>query len=167
MAILNPGLRISPGWFEGVIFTLYIFVTCLAIARTVCRYVHFRALSVDDLFLWIAVTCMTAATGVLYHLYPYLYMEMSLAQGIDVGHSTESIVTTTKLGVTAAMLIWAAIFCVKFSFLFFFRRLVYRVRRVGVWWWVVFGILVPGACVCIPLSLLVCDDFSTGMASRG
>ena len=42
-----------------------------------------------------------------------------------------------KWGSIAFALIWTSIFSVKFSFLFFFRLLVQRVRMMVIFWWVV------------------------------
>ena len=60
----------------------------------------------------------------------------------------------------ASALIWIAIYSIKYSFMFFFRKLVSRVRILGVWWWVVMAVVTLGGLASIPLAFIICSDFT-------
>lgn len=66
----------------------------------------------------------------------------------------------------ASVLEWVAIFFAKFSLLLFFRRLVNRVQKLEIWWWVVTALVFILGGICIPLGFIVCSDFSEDFLSQ-
>ena len=72
--------------------------------------------------------------------------------------AASSVIETQILDATSVLL-WTSIFCVKFSFLFFFRKLITRVRHLQILWWAVFGFVLVSALVCIPLGFIECSYF--------
>lgn len=58
------------------------------------------------------------------------------------------------------VLTWTAIYSVKFSFMFFFRKLVSRVRSLEIYWWAILSILIPSAAFSAFFSFWICTDFS-------
>ncbi|MCJ1439076.1 hypothetical protein MMC27_008467 [Xylographa pallens] len=65
-----------------------------------------------------------------------------------------------KLYLAASILIWASLFSIKFSFMFFFHNLVRRVRIVEIYWWAVMAFLIPSALINIFFGFYMCRDFS-------
>lgn len=54
----------------------------------------------------------------------------------------EEIPTETKEVNAMAMLWWLVLFPIKFAYLFFFRKLVFRLKRIEIWWWCVTAFMV-------------------------
>ena len=75
---------------------------------------------------------------------------------VGEGLSFSNIGTSYKIEATIRLFCWAAIFSVKFSFLFYFRALVDRWYKMEVWWWFTFMVLVPTAAISIAGALIVC-----------
>jgi len=89
----------------------------------------------------------------------YLVLKVSLGQVLPDASFIPLASDENKYLDSAACLLWASIFSVKVSFLMFFRGLIRRVRKMEIWWWVVMGVVIPSACVCIPLTFIECVDF--------
>ena len=134
----------------------------LAAIRTYLRLQKFRRLFVDDYFLFFAALCLIAGSSLLYVELPYIYTQVNVESGLqalDAG-VIQDLVMENKLAYPVSMLLWAAIFSVKFSFLFLFKSLIRRVRHLTILWWFVLAVLIPSAIVCICALFIACSKFS-------
>jgi len=59
-----------------------------------------------------------------------------------------------------ATLWWFVIVPVKLAYLFFFRRLISRLRDLNIWWWCVIIFTVPAGLACVAASWLTCPYFT-------
>lgn len=65
-----------------------------------------------------------------------------------------------KLSNSASTLWWFVIFPVKLSYLFFFRRLILRLRNLKIWWWCVVPFTIAAGLACLAASWLTCPYFT-------
>ena len=66
---------------------------------------------------------------------------------------------------TAEVFCWAAIFSVKFSFLFYFRALVNKLYKMEVWCWITFAVLVPTSAISIAGPFILCPRIGSSKQS--
>lgn len=113
-------------------------------ARTVIRFRYQKQLLLDDVFLYFGFICLCAAVGLLMQFAKTMYMNEALR---TTGLSDENVnwqshmLQFNKTSDAYMALTYTTLFSVKFSFLFFFRILVRRVRKMAIYWWVVFAIM--------------------------
>lgn len=110
-----------------------------------------KQFSIDDGFLVFALCCLICALTIMYTV---TVDKMYLAQALVVGlpgaqipaDFLEQVYGFHKWITVTLMLAWCAIMAVKFSFLFLFRKLIDRIPRLIVYWWVVtiFNVAVLG-----------------------
>lgn len=112
-----------------------------AIFRIAIRLHYQKRLYVDDGFLFFAIICLCAATGLMYEVIPSMYLvEAILTNDPDTSLPSNVFAQSLlfiKLADGFLVLTYNTIFAVKFSFLFFFRILIRRVHTMLVYWWVV------------------------------
>lgn len=130
------------------------------------RLIHQKRLSLDDAFLYFAVICLCAAVGLLLHFTEAMYFNQALFldSSAEFPSNYQALVDFLEHKfhkTSAAYLILAhtTIFSVKFSFLFFFRVLVRRVRKMIVYWWTIFGIMIVAWVVTLIVDILPCPYF--------
>ena len=140
-----------------------------AVIRIYLRIRHDHRLDIDDYFLGLAAVNLCASAGVLLAARVLIYVQVRFSLGL-VTEKTPVLLSELlyyhKLEQTASVLLWISIFAVKFSFLFFFRNLIQRVRPLKIWWLVVVGITVVAACTCVPLGFIACPDFSSSFLGK-
>lgn len=90
----------------------------------------------------------------------YLQMEMVLGMKVIQLEDIESMPLYFKWYNVSMVLTWMAVYSVKLSFMFFFRKLISRVRSLEIYWWAIMGVLVPAALFSAFFSFWICDDFS-------
>jgi len=100
------------------------------------KITNFRRLFVDDYFFIAANVVLVAGTIVIFTVLPYNQIVVNLAAGIeapppDVTHMLDLDVKYQDAGV---FLLNAAIYFVKFSFLFFFRLILENTDKLKIWW---------------------------------
>lgn len=121
-------------------------------------------------FFLLAVVTLIAGTTTCYIRIPYLYMH----QDNDITPSTtaispdfiHSLVTNLRIGFATDALLSATFFAVKFSFLFFFRGLLRRVRGLMTWWSCILGSMVPISIYFISAPFIVCPYFNTEVLAK-
>ena len=101
-----------------------------------------KQLSIDDGLLVVAFCCLTIALSMMYSLaINGLYLEEALTTSLSGVHTPadplQDINAFHKWATIILMLCWCAVMAVKFSFLFFFRRLIDRIPRLILYWWIV------------------------------
>ena len=121
----------------------------------------FRRLFVDDSLFFLAAICLVAGTVMVYIDCPYLYTQFSVESGVQPPPSNfiEQLINDQKTQDAAVVLLCVSIASVKFSFLFFFRSLLRRLKSMTIWWWCVLAVHIPAAVVMICSSFMSCPDF--------
>lgn len=119
--------------------TLFTTSILVAVARTIIRLHYQKRLFFDDVFLAIAVLSLCAALILLFFFSSSMYMiEMrTIENPSDETPSPQLIAELSRysrLSNTYIALLWSAIYSVKFSFLFFSRVLVRRLRTTVLYW---------------------------------
>lgn len=138
----------------------------LAIGRTYIRIVQKRSISVDDGFFLLAVATLIGGTTTCYihipYLYPYRYIQQNDNQSTPASPQLiRFLLRKFRVGFATDTLLSTTLVAVKFSFLFFFRGLLRRVRGLMIWWWCVFGLMVPILIYFICAPFIVCPHFNT------
>lgn len=110
-----------------------------ALARTALRLRYYKRLFVDDGFLILALILTSASVGVYVHLLDGMYISESVSQGkIPLDVSLLSIEKAALrfhvLSDVFVVLTWTSIIAVKFSVLFFFKTLIFRIRYMEMLW---------------------------------
>ena len=129
------------------------------IFRVYGRLRLFRRLFPDDGFVVAAWLCYVAF-GIIFQTQINL-MWVAINVGSN-GHeqlspdNIERLIIFLRLQIGTGILCLTALWLVKFSFLFFFRKLGNHVRRQRVLWWAVVGFTSASYVVCISLRLFNC-----------
>lgn len=90
----------------------------------------------DDCFLILAASCLTGAVTLIQILWPLALKQnqTSLGQYIPGPGFSENMVLAKKLESASSNLTWFCIYAVKYSYLFFFRKLLQRQKKFMLWW---------------------------------
>ena len=143
-----------------LIWVFYSLATGTAAIRVAVKLHAQGLLQLDDWFLIFACLCLTGATAVLNWGIPAIYQILQLT--IDPVHA-EFLADPKALKVwyhqstyAYTTLSWATIFAAKFSYLWFFRRLVDRLRPLVIYWRVVVTVTAVGAQLCILQAHISC-----------
>ena len=114
------------------------------IARFYIRIRVQKQFSVDDGFVLAGTACLIGAFTVFMLALDTEYMiEAFVFQVPDVQLTYNFLDETLKVQQTTAAVVtlsWVVVACVKFSFLFLFRKLISRVRSLIVYWWIVVAV---------------------------
>lgn len=118
--------QVAIGVFTGLAFICFL-------ARMAIRISYQKRLRLDDAFLILAVTCLCAATGILYHICYFLYMHSAAVLAPEVlsyilPHFNELLGLQTKVYPYLA-LIWTTTYAIKACFLAFMRPLIWHISR--------------------------------------
>ena len=130
---------------QGASVALFIIAIITATARTAIRLKQQRRLYVDDVFLFIAVIFLVASMGLLWHQLDEMYTAEALVTNSAsfvalTGNWIDQLFWFLKISDAFLVLSWTSVLAVKFSFLFFFRNLIDRVRGMKTYWWIVMAI---------------------------
>ena len=130
--------------WSGQVSTALLFCVCLmsTSARLYIRIHLQKQFSIDDGLLIVAVCCLTIALSMIYSLaIDAMYLEEALTtslSGVQLPVDPLEVVNTFHKWATIILtLCWCAVAAVKFSFLFFFRRLIDRIPPLILYWWIV------------------------------
>lgn len=137
----------------------------LAAARAVIRFRRFRRFFADDAFLFFATVTLVIGTILFYIDVPEIYTQINVEDGTEYPPAdfVQQLLSDDKYLVTCAVLLWLTVFGVKFSFLLFFRQLIRRIRKLVLWWWIVFAILIPASLLCICQVFIACPAFGPAL----
>ncbi|KAH8723974.1 hypothetical protein GQ44DRAFT_709438 [Phaeosphaeriaceae sp. PMI808] len=150
--------------FEIVVGVLTGLALCCFIARIAIRLIYQKTLRVDDAFLILAVACLCAATGILYHISYFLYMHSAalFVPGILPYLLADffELLKFQKKVYPYLTLIWTTTFAVKACFLTFMRPLIWHVSRKMNWyfWFIVVFTAVTWAFVVVE-PFIICPYF--------
>ena len=155
---------------QAAIFTFLALSITVATYRIYLRIMAVGRLVVDDYFMIVAVLCFAVSVGVTQWNRDLLYLQMTMALlGGDMPNDPEILlrmVDLNKMDTAQYMLEWTAIYCVKFSYLFFFQNLVKRIRIMEIWWRIVLVIMTAAAIPTICLSLWVCPHYDMSFMGK-
>ena len=133
------------------------------LVRGYIRICIHQRVQVEDYILLFAVVCLCAVTGLGYATLPAMYALIELVlHGFENGLTfelLEEIPRISKQENAAANIWWLVIFSVKIAFLFFFRRLISRVRGLKIWWHVATILTILAGLASIAASWLTCPYF--------
>lgn len=151
--------------------TFYTIAIIAAATRLVLQVRHHRRLQIDDCFLLGACACLTGATLLTFIKFSDLYFaeEFGLNAGLlpipaDI---YQRIYSYEDLYYSAPVLAWTAIFFVKFAYLYFFRILVDRLRKLQIFRKILMVIAAVSWPVCIISVYIPCTKrgLEAGMLS--
>ena len=156
-------------WFQAASITLFTVSIILAIARTCIRLRYQKRLFADDVFLLVAILCLCAALALLVIFCPSMYLIEAYVAATPVIELPpdplqllaleQHLFKYLKLSDVYYIMTWTTIFAVKFSFLFFFRVLIRRVRGITLYWRIVGGISVLSWGYCISGAFIICPYY--------
>lgn len=112
-------------------------------------YIQIRVLrrfAAEDWILVAATACLVACTGFYYDHLQYTYNSLRASldgfQEVSLLEIIQDVPVQLKTATILLTLWWVTIFAVKMGYLLFFRKLIFRVRGLMRWWWVVMGFMV-------------------------
>jgi hypothetical protein len=116
----------------------------------------------DDGFFMLAFLSYLASTIVAWQWRGSLYLQMEISTGMVQFQLDDlfGLLQYFKLLNVSNALLWTALYAVKLSFLFVFRKLVVRITLLEIYSWFILAILIISACISIPLSLYICSDLT-------
>lgn len=132
------------------------------VAFLIRGYIRIRIhqkVQVEDYILLFAVVCLCALSGLTYATLPALY---ALVQQYRLRNDLafDLLGEIPKQQNAAQNIWWLVIFSVKIAFLFFFRRLISRLRGLYIWWRVATTLTILAGLVSIAASWLTCPYFT-------
>lgn len=156
--------------YKAASIALFVISILVALARTAIRLRYQRRLFVDDAILLVAIVCLCAAmtlllvfTSSLYQLEAFVTGSSAITNPDELAkielQMEQPFIKYLKLSDTYYVMTWTTIFAVKFSFLFFFRVLIRRVRAITLYWQIVSVITVLVWVYCIAGAFIICPYF--------
>lgn len=143
----------------------------LVLARTVIRLRLQKRLFVEDAFLFLGVMCLCASVAFVWRFSTGIFkQEEVLNEPLEVNGVMRSYLIDPIDNADNAdnadgvyiVLIYITIYFVKLSFLFFFRNLVRRDRKMTIYWWTVLAIMIVALFVSILIVVVpLCAVFPT------
>ncbi|MCJ1389307.1 hypothetical protein MMC18_002163 [Xylographa bjoerkii] len=156
--------RISITANRAVTGTLFGVAIISYATRTYIRAIFLKQFSTEDGFLLFAVICLCCATGLAYSSMQAQYDSLAViingAEGGLIFTLLDELPQISKEENAAATLWWFVIVPVKMAYLFFFRRLISRLRNFNIWWWCVIAFTIPAGLACVAASWLTCPYFT-------
>ena len=148
----------------GALFGIALIAAC---ARTVIRVRKFGRFFIDDYFFFLGIATLITGTGILYVIVPAQYAVIAVGAGGGGGEPLspeffDKITANIVIAAAGATITWVTIFAVKFSFLFFFRTLVRRLKKLTIWWWFILAVMIPAAVTDIAAIYMGCPQVSSG-----
>ena len=119
-----------------------------------------RRLFVDDAFLFLGLICLCASVGLIWRSSYGIFAQTEAFDRFDtIAHSTWGL---DRFGGVYIIVTYITIYFIKLSFLFFFRILVRRDRKMTIYWWTVLAIIIVTLCVSIIIVVFpLCTVFPT------
>lgn len=133
----------------------------IAVGRIYTKISKFHRLFVDDGFFILATILLVAGTALQLVALPYGQTSINVGAGVESPPPdlVQQLVKNLIFQTSSIILLYASVFSVKFSFLFFFRLLLQRTDRLRIWWWCVTIFTIPCAVVCMCTPFMICSTF--------
>lgn len=133
------------------------------VLRTAARFWTIHRLKLDDLFLWFALLCLSAATGIFYSLVHVSMLEeaVSLDPTVVVPYDQlDSLLSSWPYLHSLLSLMWTCIFSVKASFLAMFRLMIRHVSKpLTIYYWAVVVYMVLAWMFMVSEAFILCPHF--------
>lgn len=136
------------------------------------RFLAQRSLQLDDFFLIFACICLTGAIAIVQWGISVIYQMAQLSLEPPKPDSPTDLFRLIgryqKIIFAFVTLSWAAIFAAKFSYLFFFRHLIHRIRPLVIYWRVVITFTIMAAILSMLQNFIACilvDSQACGFSS--
>ena len=149
---------------QGVTVALFGLAIVAFLIRGYIRIRIHQKVQVEDYILLFAVVCLCAVTGLIYATLPAMY---ALVQPDLHGFENDlmfdllgEIPRVSKTQNSAQTIWWLVIYFVKIAFLFFFRRLISRLRGLNIWWWLATILTTFAGLVSMAVPWLTCPYFT-------
>lgn len=128
-----------------------------------------RHLSLDDYLLFIATAFLTTATGMLYELCDGFFLATAVLKDPTIffqltPQQADKVLDEALEENIFLALAWSATFFVKFSFLAFFRQMIWRIDRIQYYYLTVVALTILFYLFLISEAFILCHDF--GINSR-
>ncbi|MCJ1399582.1 hypothetical protein MMC11_002784 [Xylographa trunciseda] len=121
------------------------------IARTVIRSFKNKKMFADDYLLFVALACLIASITITFITY-------AAAEDYSAAKAEMVALNAIMESISVDLLLWVCIYCVKFSFMFYFRGLLTQQPNMMRWWWVVLVCIIPCAVASAASAFLLCPD---------
>ena len=144
---------------------MYGIAILVAISRLTIRLRVQRQLLVDDVFLIFACLALSAAMGIIYRNVKPLYLTQAVIDGLITAEQSwilyganpaAGIQIYQSFQYSHETMIWLVIFSAKFSFLFFFYRLISRAQHLVTYWRVICLLTLIAFVFCVCCTFIGC-----------
>ncbi|KAF7895361.1 hypothetical protein EAF00_007175 [Botryotinia globosa] len=145
---------------------LYILAVVAALIRFYIRIRIQKQFAIDDTLIIVGILCITASIGLLFNYIDNLFMAEALILGTSEIYTQlpkdfiQRIYDYSERSTISLMCAWGAIVSVKFSFLFFFKKLIDRIKSMTRYWWVVFVLNLIIAGYGMAIYILACPHYN-------
>lgn len=128
----------------------------------ILRWRRERTLYIEDYLVVYSVLAAGACAAVAWSIKDQMYLQIyvGLKQVAPPDGFLDSMLVFEQRIQACSSIIWSIIYAIKLSFLYFFRRLVSRVRHLKIQWWWILSITGACAAISIPLGFIICPNFS-------
>ncbi|MCJ1282901.1 hypothetical protein MMC26_002227 [Xylographa opegraphella] len=169
--VYRTGAKMAESVAKAVTGCLFGIAIVTAVLSTIVRLRLRNGIGLDDVFLLLACVFLIASTVLLFLVSNALYFEEALT--LDPASVTFSADSFDQLDWYQKMiyayldLSQTATYCVKFSFLFFFRLLIDRLRYMIIYWRVVVVVSVLAWAYAMCTAFIGCPDFGLDISCIG
>ncbi|TGO58032.1 hypothetical protein BCON_0059g00110 [Botryotinia convoluta] len=145
---------------------LYILAITAAFIRFYIRIRIQKQFAIDDALIIVGILCITASIGLLFNYIDNLFMTEALILGTSEIYTQlpkdfiQRVYDYSERSTISLMCAWGAIVSVKFSFLFFFKKLIDRIKSMTRYWWVVFVLNLIIAGYGLAIYILACPHYN-------
>lgn len=122
------------------IWFIFSFVVLAVAGRFAVQFHQRKKPGLDDFFLVVAFcTLLTSLTIIQAECFDAMYIIYAVTHGLMLPPTNMILIGYhSHIWITAALMAgWATICAVKLSFLFFFKKLIDRIRSLYIYWWIV------------------------------
>ncbi|KAI5919081.1 hypothetical protein F4810DRAFT_528487 [Camillea tinctor] len=150
--------------FKGTVGALFGIALLSVLVRAAIRFRTQRRLSLDDYLLFIAAVFLIATTGMAYRLCDGFYVSTAVQKDptiyFQITPQQANLVLQNSLEENIFLVFaWTATFFVKFSFLAFFKQMIWRLDRIQYYYWGVVALTVLSYMFLVSEAFILCHDF--------
>ncbi|KAK4234051.1 hypothetical protein C8A03DRAFT_18982 [Achaetomium macrosporum] len=151
--------------FKVLVGIFYGLAIISVLARAGIRWSTRRALFLDDYLLFAAALFLSGATGLMYNICDNLYLstairlDTTIVFRLDSQRLNDLVNNAVQENHSFLIIAWTATFLVKFSFLGFFKQLIWKVSKIQRYYWAVVAITVVSWMFLISEPFILCSDF--------
>ncbi|KAI0479831.1 hypothetical protein F4859DRAFT_529965 [Xylaria cf. heliscus] len=157
-SISKLAYRVTIGVFFGI-------ALLSVLARAAIRLRTQRRFALDDYLLFIAAAFLTGTTGLAYYICDAFYLATIISKDGPAAffqlspHQGDQVLDNALLENIFLVLAWTATFSVKFSFLAFFKQMIFRVDRIRYYYWSVVVFTVISYLFLVGEAFILCHEW--------